>query len=102
MSEKETNLVTVAKELVQLVGSKQEAYGDSFGQAGKIISVLYPNGVPPEKVQDMLTVTRIVDKLFRIATSRDALGESPWDDIAGYALLAATRTRQEKEKNKGS
>ena len=93
-------MVTVAKELVQLVTSKQEAYGDSFGQAGRVIAILYPDGVPPDKVQDMLTVTRVIDKLFRIATNRDALGESPWDDIAGYALLAATRARQEREKSK--
>ncbi len=30
---------------------------------------------------------RILDKCFRIATHRDALGEDPWQDVAGYALL---------------
>jgi hypothetical protein len=35
----------------------------------------------------MLAVTRIVDKLFRIATDKDAFGENPFKDIAGYGIL---------------
>lgn len=30
-------------------------------------------------------------RAFRAATDRDALGESPWRDIAGYGLLGAAR-----------
>lgn len=44
-----------------------------------------------EQMDDALCVVRILDKLFRIATDRDALGESPYVDIAGYALLGAAR-----------
>ena len=36
---------------------------------------------------DMLAITRVIDKLFRIATKKDAFGESPWRDICGYAIL---------------
>lgn len=32
-------------------------------------------------------VVRVVDKLFRIANHKDAFGENPWADIAGYAVL---------------
>jgi hypothetical protein len=35
-----------------------------------------------------------LDKLFRIATARDALGESPYRDIAGYGLLGAARAER--------
>jgi hypothetical protein len=77
-----------------LVDTKQAAYGDSFGKAGAILRILYPQGIPLEKVDDVLTVARVVDKLFRIATDRDALGESPWGDIAGYALLALRRVEE--------
>ena len=61
----------------QLVEKKQAAYGDSFGKSGEVMRILYPAGIPPEKLDDALTVVRVVDKLFRIATDRDALGESP-------------------------
>lgn len=71
-----------------MVEQKQLAYGDSFGNAGDVLRKLYPDGIPPEKMDDSLVVVRVIDKLFRIATDRDALGESPWRDIAGYALLA--------------
>lgn len=82
---------SIGSEIGRLVQQKQQAYGDSFGKSGQVMRVLYPDGIPPEKLEDALTVTRILDKLFRIATDRDALGESPWRDIAGYALLATRR-----------
>jgi len=81
----------------ELVAKKQSAYGNSFGQAGQILRVLYPNGVPVEKMDDMLTVARVLDKLFRIATDRDAMGESPWKDICGYALLALSKAEDSDE-----
>jgi hypothetical protein len=74
-----------------LVEEKQAAYGDSFGKAGAVMRILYPEGIPAEKLDDALTVVRVLDKLFRIATDRDALGESPWRDVAGYALLSVKR-----------
>lgn len=75
----------------RIVTAKQAAYGDSFGKSGAVMRALYPEGIPPEQLDDALTVIRIVDKLFRVATNRDALGESPWKDIMGYALLATRR-----------
>ncbi len=72
-----------------LVEEKQKAYGDSFGKAGPIMEILYPDGIRLDKLKDALVVVRIIDKLSRIATDKDALGESPFMDIAGYGLLGA-------------
>ena len=80
------------------VEEKQKCYGDSFGKSGQVMRSLYPDGIPLEKLNDALTVVRVVDKLFRIATDRDALGESPWDDICGYSLLASMRVRAKKDR----
>jgi hypothetical protein len=80
-------ILTVAQTLGTLVSQKNEAYGDAFSQAGDVIRVLYPDGVKPEQYVDLLVTVRIVDKLFRIANKKDAFGESPWQDIAGYGLL---------------
>lgn len=81
----------IAAEVAALVEKKQKAYGDSFSKSGAILRVLYPNGLSPEDFDDALTIIRIIDKLFRIATDRDAFGEDPWRDVMGYALLAARR-----------
>lgn len=83
-----------AKEISELVIEKNKAYGSSFKQANKIIDVLYPNGVKPEQYSDMLLITRVIDKLFRIANKKDAFGENPWKDIMGYALLAVSDTEE--------
>lgn len=83
--------VDIGKSIGKLVTEKQAAYGDAFGRSGAVMRILYPDGISHENMDDALTVLRILDKLFRIATDRDALGESPWRDIAGYAVLAVKR-----------
>lgn len=82
--------------IAHLVQEKQLAYGDSFGKAGKILAILYPSGIPLDQYDSALTIARVVDKLFRIATDKDAFGESPWKDIMGYALLEVVRDKEEK------
>lgn len=79
----------------KLVDGKNHAYGDSFRLSGSILKVLYPKGVKPEQYDDMLAVVRVIDKIFRIATDRNALGEDPWEDIAGYAILRARQLNEE-------
>lgn len=93
--------VKIANELGNLVKEKQEAYGDSFSKSQQIINILYPDGIRPENYQDLLTITRIIDKLFRIATDKDALGESPYRDIAGYALLGLANDLEKNKANTG-
>lgn len=83
--------VVEAIKIAVLVEEKQLAYGDSFGKSGKIMDILYPNGISADQMDDALTVVRILDKLFRIATKKQAFGENPWQDIMGYALLAKVR-----------
>ena len=89
--QKAPNFAKIGEQIGALVTEKQAAYGDSFGKSGEIMRLLYPNGIPPQQLDDALCVVRIIDKLSRIATDRDALGESPYRDIAGYALLGAAR-----------
>lgn len=71
----------------RLVAEKQKAYGDSFGRSGNCLREMYPDGVRPDQLDDMLVIARILDKLFRIASEPDYGGESPFRDICGYALL---------------
>jgi len=84
----------IGKSIGALVDEKNLAYGDSFNQAEKILSVLYPDGVQQNQYTDLLTVVRVIDKLFRIATDKDAFGESPWRDISGYSILAVERAER--------
>jgi hypothetical protein len=74
-------------ELGRLVDVKNRAYGDSFHKCAAYFLLLFPNGIPPEKYKDALALARDFDKNMRIATQRDAMGENPWQDKAGYALL---------------
>ena len=77
-----------------MVDEKNAAYGDSFHRAGEVMAILYPDGIKPEQYADALAVVRVIDKLFRIATDRDALGENPWRDIAGYGILGAAQSKK--------
>lgn len=85
-----------ATEIGKLVDDKNQKYGDSFAKASAFLRLLYPDGVPPEKYDDMLTIVRMFDKLMRIATAKDAYGENPFADLAGYALLAVVQGKEKQ------
>ena len=87
---------TIAEEIAKLVEIKQQKYGDSFGNSYKILEVLYPKGIQPKDYQDLLTVVRVIDKLFRI-TKGDQGDESAWKDINGYSLLSLVRDSRKGE-----
>ena len=89
--------IETAREIGALVEEKNAAYGDSFAKSELILKVLFPDGVGVSQYRDLLAVTRILDKLFRIATDKDAFGEEPWRDIAGYAILSVAAATQQKE-----
>ena len=85
----------IGTEIGKLVDEKNTAYGSAFEKSEEILKVLYPEGIEPEQYKDMLAVTRIIDKLFRIATKKDAFGESPFKDIAGYGILGVANDKKE-------
>ena len=87
----------IGSEIGKLVEQKNQAYGNSFSNSRDVLKVLYPNGITPEQYGDMLAITRIIDKLFRVATKKDAFGESPFKDIAGYGILGAANDEPESE-----
>lgn len=79
----------IGNQIGKMVDEKQAAYGDSFGNAGNVLKILYPNGIQIDQYDDMLAAVRIIDKLFRIANDRSAFGENPYKDIAGYGILGS-------------
>ena len=91
---------TFAAEIGKVVDEKNKAYGNSFAEAGEFLKILYPSGIPLESSNDALTLTRIFDKLKRIATNNDRFGEDPFFDIAGYAILGAYNNKRLKEEKK--
>lgn len=84
-------LAELGVKIGKLVQAKNLAYGNSAGNAGAIMRILYPNGVQPHQYDDALLVVRVLDKLSRIAQrgadGKDKGGESPWSDLAGYSIL---------------
>ena len=86
---------SIGQQVGSLCAEKSEAYGDSFGQACRILEVLYPTGIKPNQYRDALAITRVIDKLFRLANKKDAFGESPWKDICGYAILGMANDARE-------
>jgi len=74
-----------------LVHDKQRAYGDSFGRSGECLRQMFPEGINTDQYDDLLTIARILDKLFRLANDPSAFDENPYQDIVGYGLLGMNR-----------
>lgn len=90
----------VGQAIGQLVDEKNKSYGSAFEKAGDFLKILYPDGVKPEQYTDMLAIVRVFDKMMRIATDKDAFGEDPWCDIAGYAILLHGLNQDKVNKSK--
>jgi hypothetical protein len=84
----------IGQEIGELVDRKNAAYGNSFDLSGEFLRLLYPNGLKPEQYHDALSLVRIFDKMKRIASDARAFGENPYQDIAGYSILAVRRDRE--------
>jgi hypothetical protein len=83
------------KMLGEIIEEKDKKYGSSFKKAADFLKIAYPDGVPVDQYKHMQIITRIFDKIMRIATNKDPEGETPFADIGGYALLAVTSNDHE-------
>lgn len=85
---KQKTHIELALEVGRLVEAKQKAYGDNaIVNISKLLQLLYPNGIKPAQYLEMSILVRLFDKLHRITSgNKKAFGESPWQDIVGYAL----------------
>lgn len=104
MIENSEKVKKIALEIVDLHNRKNAAYGDSVSKTAKILEILYGDSIPKDRYEDLHTIIRILDKISRMATGdKKAFDESPWTDVAGYALSSLVRaqdTMSEEKKNK--
>ncbi len=76
--------------LADILEEKGKAYGDSGSTAGPFLRLLFPGGIPPEALDDVVAMSRIFEKFKRIANNpgkADPGGEDPWVDVAGHAVV---------------
>ena len=88
-------LKEISLELGSLLEEKNRSYGSAFSKSSEVLKILYPEGIQPDQYTDLLLITRILDKLFRIATDKSAFNEEPWKDIAGYGLLGIYKEQKD-------
>lgn len=95
----------LGSEVGSIVDEKQSAYGDSFTKSVVIMQELLRDYydyereayiIPLDLLRHMLAIVRVLDKLSRISSNPagDRMGESPWGDIAGYALLMLSQDQK--------
>lgn len=86
----------LAREVGDLTAEKNDAYGSSFEVSGEFMKLVFPDGIHPDQYTDALLLVRIFDKQMRIASRKDAFGESPYRDIAGYGLCGELKDTPEE------
>lgn len=94
----------IASHVAELVSAKGTTYGNCVGRVVTILHLLYPRGIPARAYDNVLLLAHALDKLCRLvhaAGERDPAGESPWLDVAGYALLALQQHERRAEQLEG-
>ena len=86
----------IASNLATILSMKNDAYGNAFDKTTQILTLLYPHGIKVDQYKDIHVIVRMLDKLSRIARDNDPMGESPYMDIAGYAILSLARDENDE------
>jgi len=89
----------IAHEIGNLTADKNAAYGNSVSTVDACLRVFFPSGIPTRKFRHAMLLTRILDKMMRIANDEGAFGESPYRDIAGYAIMGALINDEQKRED---
>lgn len=92
-----TKYEMIGQRIGSLVDRKNAKYGDSIHVTGKMLKLLYPNGIELKDYDNVATLVRMFDKMKRIATDNDEDGENPFKDIAGYGILNCERDNNEEK-----
>lgn len=90
----------IGREIGKIVDQKNVAYGNSVNDTGDFLRLLFPDGISKselEKFDDIALLVRIFDKQKRIANRKNAFGENPYRDIAGYGILGAEMSGKNKK-----
>jgi len=77
-----------ANEIGKVVEEKNKQYGDAINNTGEFLKLLYPDGIPVERYNDIGVLIRIYDKIKRVAAGHK---EDSWEDIAGYGILMSSK-----------
>ena len=94
----ERALHDAGKEITRTVVEKNRAYGDAVSRTADVLAVVFPHGIPVEKYGDVGLIIRVLDKINRIGTGdKAAFDESPWHDIAGYAMIGIAKDEGESD-----
>jgi len=90
-------IVEVAEQIGKFISQKNESYGSAYGFVNKILRDLYAEKVEPNQYLDFVMIARVLEKISRISHHKQAFGEDPWKDIAGYALcrIAEEKTNEQ-------
>ena len=82
----------IAKNVRDIVITKNETYGDSVSKSAKLMHVLYPDGIAPSHYDDAHLIIRVLDKLSRLASAdiTKRAKYDAWQDIAGYGIIGAS------------
>lgn len=92
-----TTIKQITDSIAEMLTEKELAYGNAYDKSEQFLRLLYPDGVKPENYRHLLFQTRIFDKLMRIANNKNAFGEEPYKDIAGYGTKGYQRELKEKQ-----
>ena len=75
----------------KLLDSKQKQYGsEAIPAVEEMMKILFPQGIPLEKIGESVLISRILEKLCRITFGDGSGDEDAFADIQGYGMIGST------------
>ena len=83
----------IAKEIADLLSSKNKAYGDAINRTAECMRILFNGSVVDIFDKRIQILIRVMDKICRECTKSDI---ENWKDIAGYAIRMVAEMSADK------
>ena len=86
----------------KLLDSKQKQYGsEAIPAVEEMMKILFPQGIPSEKIGESILISRILEKLCRITFGDGSGDEDAFADIQGYGMIGSAEGKQKTDSKKG-
>lgn len=82
----------------KLLDSKQKQYGsEAIPAVEEMMKILFPQGIPSEKIGESILISRILEKLCRITFGDGSGDEDAFADIQGYGMIGSAEGKFKEE-----
>jgi len=89
-------MLEIIESVLKEIEYKEIKYGKVDSKIGKILEILYPNGINKDKIGESMFVIHVLEKICRIINEFNNSNEvtESYKDLIGYGILGFVKDKK--------